>query len=261
MLSPIVDPTRLPPVAHLLWLDARTGSAFAAGHAPGAVRVPIEGWLSASRRPESALDETAYWADAIARLGIGEGTQAIVYDDGKLTDAARVWFILQFFGANAAIADGGWPTVAAVADLPPSATSPRGPFVARPGSGPVGLADRDGLRAAVEGGSATLDVRSRAEFAGTDLRSNARGGHLPGARLAAHVDFMEGTRVKPVAEVRALLAAAGFGPDETVITYCESGARAALIAALAVAAGFTRVSNYYMSYSDWSRDPACPVVS
>jgi hypothetical protein len=36
---------------------------------------------------------------------------AIVYDDGRMTEAARVWFILQYFGATALILNGGWPAI------------------------------------------------------------------------------------------------------------------------------------------------------
>ncbi|MDP1645116.1 MAG: hypothetical protein Q8L71_06385 [Thiobacillus sp.] len=36
---------------------------------------------------------------------------AVVYDDGRMTEAARVWFILQYFGARTAILNGGWPAI------------------------------------------------------------------------------------------------------------------------------------------------------
>ena len=49
--DPVIDPqnTTLP----LRLLDVRDADSFAEGHALGAVRVPIEGWVSAARTQEA----------------------------------------------------------------------------------------------------------------------------------------------------------------------------------------------------------------
>jgi rhodanese-related sulfurtransferase len=122
-------------------LDVRDAGAFAAGHAPGAVRVPIEDWIAAARTPEGDFANTAFWSDAFQSLGLGAGSVAGVYDDGRMTEAARVWFILQYFGVATVILNGGWPAVEA-AGLSGADPDPHDPDLT-PGSGRVGLVDRD----------------------------------------------------------------------------------------------------------------------
>jgi thiosulfate/3-mercaptopyruvate sulfurtransferase len=38
-----------------------------------------------------------------------------------MTNAARVWFILQYFGVKAVILNGGWPVLSSATRLPASA--------------------------------------------------------------------------------------------------------------------------------------------
>jgi len=102
--------------------------------------VPIEDWVSAARTPEGALTNPAYWDGTLAALGLGPGKVAGIHDDGRMTEAARVRFILQYFGLPAVILNGGWPAVreAGLAGAPAASAPP----VLRPGSGPVGLMER-----------------------------------------------------------------------------------------------------------------------
>jgi thiosulfate/3-mercaptopyruvate sulfurtransferase len=68
-------------------------------------------------------------------------------------------------------------------------------------------------------------------------------------------------RLKSAEELNDLLTAAGFKPSERIVTHCDGGGRAALAALAAVRAGYTNVAAYYLSFSDWSRDESCPVVT
>jgi thiosulfate/3-mercaptopyruvate sulfurtransferase len=43
---------------------------------------------------------------------------AVAYDSGGMTNAARVWFILQYYGLKAVILNGGWPVLASASGLP-----------------------------------------------------------------------------------------------------------------------------------------------
>jgi len=40
-----------------------------------------------------------------------------------MTNAARVWFILQYYGLKAVILNGGWPVLASPTGLPPAAAA------------------------------------------------------------------------------------------------------------------------------------------
>jgi thiosulfate/3-mercaptopyruvate sulfurtransferase len=261
--DPFLAPEALARLGRYILLDVRAPDAFEAGHPAGAVRVPIETWEAAARTRETSFDHVAYWERAIGDLGVDGTVPAVLYDDGRLTEAARVWFILQYLGAAAFIVDGGWPAIQGqAAPLAAAAQSPERPatFRARPGSGAVGLVDRQTLKAEIDGEARIFDARTAAEFAGDDLRRNARGGHLPGARLVPHASLLDGGHIKPSAALHRLLTEAGFQPGDHVVTHCDGGGRAALAAAAAVRAGYGDVRVYYLSFADWAKDESCPIV-
>jgi thiosulfate/3-mercaptopyruvate sulfurtransferase len=242
------------------YLDARDQAAFEAGHAPGAVRVPIEAWDAAAKATDTGFEKTAYWNDALKALGIGRSAVAVAYDGGRMTDAARVWFILQYFGIGTVILNGGWPALFAATALPPGGGPSEEKILAAPGAGSAGVVDRETLKRQLDGDAHVFDSRTRAEFTGEDMRNRTRGGHLPGARNLSHVDLMDNGVVRPAPALRAMLEQAGFRPGDHIVTHCEGGGRAALAAAAAVRAGFDDVRVYYLSFADWVRDASCPIV-
>jgi thiosulfate/3-mercaptopyruvate sulfurtransferase len=258
--DPFVDIAQLSSLGAVRYLDARDQASFDAGHAPGAVRAPVDAWDKAAKAGDTGFNKTAYWDDALGALGVGPTTLAVVYDSGRMTDAARVWFILQYFGLRCVIVNGGWPALAAAGGLPESAGPAAGGFHAAPGVGLVGLVDRETLKSQLDGAAHVFDSRTRAEFTGEDKRNRSRGGHLPGARHLSHVDLLDNGVVRPAATLRAMLEQVGFGPGDHIVTHCEGGGRAALAAAAAVRAGFDDVRVYYLSFADWARDESCPIV-
>jgi thiosulfate/3-mercaptopyruvate sulfurtransferase len=262
-------PGELARLAHnAVLLDVRERAAYDEGHVAGALHLPLEEWERASLSEESGLAHDAAWRARIGALGIDGDDTVLVYDSGKMTSAARVWFVLQHFGvARAAVVDGGFPLLAQVAAqgaLPlQSAPSVRTPTTFEPASPAlVGLVDRTQMRLAVERGEAqVLDVRTPAEFRGEDKRKNARGGHLPNAVNVPHTELLDAQgRLRPAEELRSILSAAGFAPGRPVITHCDGGGRAALAALAAARAGYGPVLNYYLSFGDWAKDSTCPVV-
>jgi thiosulfate/3-mercaptopyruvate sulfurtransferase len=258
--DPFVDPAALSSLGPILYLDARDPAAFDAGHAPGAVRVPLEKWDAAIKSADTGFEKTAFWDDAIGSLGVGPAVTAVAYDSGAMTNAARVWFVLQYYGVKCAILNGGWPALASATGLPASEAAWTGSFHASPGAGPVGVIDRATLKQQLDGKAHVFDSRTRAEFTGEDARNRARSGHLPGARHLSHADLMQKGVVHSAPVLRAMLEQVGFGPGDHIVTHCEGGGRAALAAAAAVRAGFDDVRVYYLSFGDWVRDESCPIV-
>jgi thiosulfate/3-mercaptopyruvate sulfurtransferase len=217
--------------------------------------VPIGDWVRHALNSRSGLDDTAYWGAAFRRLGLGPDALTVVVDDGRMTEAARVWFMLQYFGLPAAVLNGG----AGVLDVAPSqAQDYNGQLVLVPGSGSVGLRDRDTLKdelARVQ----VFDARTEAEYLGHDLKGNSRGGHLPGARNLSHADLLEGNRLRPAAAITEMLDAVGLQSGKPIVSHCNGGGRAALAALAAVVAGHSEVNVYYLSFADWAADESCPI--
>jgi len=259
--DPVIEPVALESLGAGLLLDVRDVAPFAADHSANARRVPIETWETAAKSGETSFENVALWERAIAELGVDNRVPALVYDDGRMTEAARVWFILQYFGADAHFVNGGWPAIqrhAGPLAIPDRPAVPE--FRARPGSGPVGLIERRTLKSVLGTDVHIIDARSAAEFAGKDHRRNARGGHLPGARLVPHASLLDAGGLKPARELREIFADAGFAPGDPIVSHRDGGGRAALAAAAAVRAGFGDVRVYYLSFADWAKDESCPIV-
>ena len=259
--DPFVDANALGGLGPVRYLDARDETAFAAGTAPNAVRVASDEWDTAAKAAHVGFGDLGYWEKVIDGLGLGGDTLAAVLDNGGMTNAARVWFMLQHYGARAVIINGGWPAMQGAA-LPPGLPASTVPFRARTDAGSVGLVMRTTLRDELQvvDGAHVLDTRTPKEHSGEDQRKNPRGGRLPGARNVSHTELMTNGIVHAGPVLRGMLEGVGFQQSDRIVTHCEGGGRAALAAAAAVRAGFGNVRVYYHSFSDWSRDDTCPVV-
>ncbi|MBX3396562.1 MAG: sulfurtransferase [Phycisphaerae bacterium] len=252
-------------------LDVRTLDAYDAGHLTRAVHVDPHEWKQASLAADEGIENADEWSRRIGDLGIDANTPVRIYDDGSMNDAARVWFILQLFGVtDATVLNGGWAAIAAAPDNQRPAVSrthhrPKARhFTARPvlKSRPVQIQDRAEVRSAIEDRSVQiLDARTPGEFRGEITHNNPRAGHLPGALNLPHANLMTPDgRLRSPDELAVIFEKAGFVRGRPIVTYCESGGRASIAAIAALHAGFGPVTNYYRSYSDWSRDAACPVI-
>jgi len=217
--------------------------------------VPIADWVRHALKSRSGLDDDAYWLEAFTRLGLGPDALTVVIDDGRMTEAARVWFMLQYFGLPAAVLNGG---VDALDMSPQQAPEYIGQLVLVPGSGSVGLRDRNTLKDELDRVQ-IFDARTQAEYRGEDLKGNSRGGHLPGARNLSHADLLDGTRLKQAATIARMLDETGLDGDEPIVSHCNGGGRAALAALAAMVSGRSSVSVYYLSFADWAADESCPI--
>lgn len=256
--DPVIEPDALLGRGPFRLLEAISSEGVARADI---ARVPLEVWEAAAKSGETSFENAAYWERAIAALGIDGSVPAVVFDDGRLTEAARVWFILQYFGAEAFILNRGWPAIKDRDDVrgivPGAGTAS---FKARPGSRSVGLVDRQTLKAELDANVRIFDARTAGEFAGEDLRRNSRGGHLPGARLLPHANLLDAGGLRPADELQQLLTDAGFQSGDHIVTHCDGGGRAALAAAAAVRAGYQDVRAYYLSFADWAKDESCAIV-
>ncbi|MDX2146371.1 MAG: rhodanese-like domain-containing protein [Planctomycetota bacterium] len=275
----------------IIILDVRDQASYDAGHLPRAVHVDYERWAHLSMDEPTGLKHDDAWRVRIGKLGVSADSDVIIYDDGKMTNAARIWFILQHFGVRRVrVVNGGFPLIdhevkfgklrlstdhephERVTFKPmstgdntamdgqagmPQALQPQGD------EGEVKLIERQELFAAMQRGDVqVLDTRSREEFEGREQRKNPRGGHLPGARNIPHAEFLDQRgRLRSPEELDALLSQAGFVKGKPIATHCESGGRSSLAALAAARAGYRPVLNYYLSFGDWAKDWTCPVVA
>jgi thiosulfate/3-mercaptopyruvate sulfurtransferase len=127
-----------------------------------------------------------------------------------------------------------------------------GPLTVRPN--PEIFVDAAWVRAHLASPSTKiLDVRSPQEW---------NSGHVPNATLILWQDLyadVKTQKLKSPEDIRALLAKAGVGPGQEVVTYCAVGMRASLMAWAVQSVGLP-VKIYIGSWQDWSRDSNNPIA-
>src|SRR5205807_8062770 len=98
---------------------------YAAGHVPGAVYLsPVA--IRKADRPPSFLPTPQEFESLMATLGIGDQTRVVVYDERGGIYAARLWWILNYFGhPNVALMNGGWVKWTVEGRATPSDNTPR----------------------------------------------------------------------------------------------------------------------------------------
>jgi thiosulfate/3-mercaptopyruvate sulfurtransferase len=245
--------------------DYNAHDDYAAGHLPGAVYVRLQQDLASPEGPvHFALPTPERFAEAMSRLGIGDETRVVAYDDQGGHFASRFWLCMTYYGHSAFhILDGGltkWlaegrPVVTAVPQPAPAKFTPR---VAEPGLR-VGA---DQVLAAIGAPATTiLDVRREAEFRGEEVRAK-RGGRIPSAVHALWQDNLnwDGDRIfKQPTAIAERYHGLGIPREQRIIAYCQGGVRAAHSALSLLLAGYPNVSVYDGSWDDWGNREDLPI--
>lgn len=254
--------------ADAILLDVRSRADYEAGHVRGARWLDLGEWMKLAKSGNDGLDHFKQWQSRISAVGIGSEDTVRVYDDGAMTEAARVWFILQHFDVErAVVVNGGFRAMKAALPADEIESGPPKPVTTSTQSWPnrtggkVELRSREDVRRCMTAKEAKiLDSRTPAEYRGDDLRTNKRGGHIPGAVNLSHTELLNADgQLKSAAELRALFEKAGLKPGDHIIAHCQSGGRSSLAALALVEAGYSNVANYYLSFSDWAADESCPL--
>ena len=243
-------------------LDARAKNAFDENRVPAARWVDAAAWAKAFGSGKDA----AAWSRRIGNLGIDGDSKVVVYDSSSARDAARIWWILRYWGvADVRLLNGGWKGWK-VAGFPIEADKPQTPtpttFQATPQS--KRLATKGQLLAALDDKSLQIvDARSEAEFCGIDKRTNKRAGAIPGAKHLEWIDLIDKKtqRFKTPTQLRTLFQKAGIELELPTATHCQSGGRAAVMVFAMELMGATDVSNYYASWGEWGNADDTPIVA
>lgn len=232
---------------------------YEAGHVPGAVYVDLDTELAAppgagGRHP---LPDPESFVATMRRCGVDGERPVVVYDAIGGRSAARLWWLLRYYGhGDVRMLDGGWQAWESAGLVPERgvvAPDP-GDFVGEPGALPVVDAAGVGEVAVL------LDARAPERFRGEVEPVDPVAGHIPGARNVptdANLDA-DGRFLSPSA-LREVYAEA-LGAEGEVAVYCGSGVTAAhdlfALSLIGVDAAL-----YPGSWSEWVTDPARPVAT
>lgn len=248
------------------YLTGRQGrDAYLGGQIPGAVFVDLDAVTGegAGRHP---LPPKQQFQDEMRRAGVSASTRVVVYDDAGGSIAARLWFLLGWFGHGAqAVLDSGlqgWgqPLETAVPIVPPGDFKARAPRRSR-------ILDFEQVQRLSKpgrsrSGRVLLDARVGERYRGEHEPIDPKKGHIPGAVSAPWVDNLDAdARFKSPAELRRRYEALGVdGNGGGAVVYCGSGVNACHDLLALEIAGITDVRLYAGSWSDWSHRDA-PVAT
>lgn len=261
------DPTvQVVDVRSYLMEPNRGREEYLAEHISGAVFMSLDHDLARppydgpGRHPIPAPEA---FAAAAGRSGIGPDTLVVAYDAGGGAWAARLWWLLRYFGhEQVALLDGGWQAWQA-AGLPTvvgAETAPAATFTAQPRPAMVVDADAvDDLRTRSE--AVVIDARAAERYQGLTEPIDRKAGHVPGAHnVPFATNLNPDMTFKSPDHLREQYAAVGADTAETVVCYCGSGVTAAHdIFALRLLGIDAKL--YEGSWSDWSNDPERPVAT
>ena len=222
----LVDPDWL--AAHLndanvVVVDCDVDAAYNRGHIPGSVVVPD----NFEKDPDTGrvhLMNPEQFQAMCQRLGIGDDTLVISYDNSQSLYAARLWWALNTYGhGDVKVLNGGWRGwIAAGHDVGLERPAPAQGVTFTPNRDESLLVKVDELKEACNLDDAVIwDVRSDGEWDGSEPRGNQRAGHIPGAVHLEWFNVMDRQthRFRPANEIRQLLANHGITPDKEVYTY------------------------------------------
>ncbi len=238
-------------------------SDYDAGHIPGAHFLAVDDVAVTRRRLKFELPSPAELAKLFGGLGVGDDARVVLYDERGGLLAARAYWTLDYLGHGdrAALLDGGlekWrseerPVTPVVRPIRPARFTPK---VNRKVLAQLADIRRYSRANANQPSSvALIDARPAEEYAGkTKVEMLARGGHIPGATnlyWQQLIESKDNPQLKPVPDMRRILAAAGATPGKKVVTYCRTGVQAAFVYFVAKYLGYD-AALYDGSAQEWN---------
>jgi thiosulfate/3-mercaptopyruvate sulfurtransferase len=195
-------------------------------------------------------------------LGISDDSRIVVYyGDDWVSPATRVVFSLDWagLGGRTSLLNGGmkaWKRAGGkvTAERPAIRRGRLSPLRTRPL-----VVDAAWVRAhSADPGNRLVDARAPIFYDGPP-HSDQRAGHIPGARNVPFNEVADDSLLwRSEQELRALFAAAGVQPGDTVVAYCHIGQQATAVLFAARTLGHP-VRLYDGSFQDWSRRSELPV--
>lgn len=242
--------------------DAR--AEYEAGHIPGAVFMDLAALVDPLSPVPAALPKPEMFASRMQKLGIGDGSRIVLYDDSDVKTSSRAWYMLTIFGAtNVAILDGGlakWKAEGRPLERGKREHKDRH-YTAWEDTGKV--RSKAEMLANIESKSEqVVDARDAGRFSGEvpDFRPGVPSGHIPGSLNLPFYDLYnpDGT-FKDKEGIRAAFENIGIDLDKPITTTCGGGVTAAVLCfALHLLGKDKDVALYDGSWSEWAVDPDTP---
>ena len=258
----IVSPEKLlTQQANVLVVDARSVESYETGHIDGAVSFPVE-WTFEEKSVDGTIVNPAKAQAILRKLGIETTTPVVIYDNGTMMDAARLFWMLEVYGIKKVqVLDGGYAAWSSLG-LPQSLDQP-----VRQSSQYVANIDHHRIATKLTTLAATqnpqqviVDARSPSDYMGKTSTAK-RYGHIPTALSIPATSNVANTETQgatflPAERLEQVYAQ--LPKSSRVILYCAIG-RVSSSNYLALRSLGYDVANYDASWQQWGNDVSLPI--
>lgn len=239
---------------------------YSMSHIPGAIYAHLDRHLSGPVTPHTGrhpLPEPNRFVQQLSTWGVDSQKQVVVYDSLSGEFAARLWWLLNYYGhSQVAVLNGGFTQWEAEGRPTRSGIEKSRPSTFIPTLHPELLVTtREVERIHQDPEYLLIDARAPARFAGREEPIDPVAGHIPGAVNRFHGNNLspDGTILSPEVLMQEFRHLIGNRQPQNVIVYCGSGVTSChhVLAMYRAGIGFPRL--YAGSWSEWIRDPSHPI--
>jgi len=245
-------------------------NAYRSGHIPGAHYLDMEKDLAGDKNRTSGrhpLPDAEVFAQKMRDCGVNQDTLIVCYDDQRLAGAARLWWLLNYFGhRNTKVLNGGlnaWQKSDLSISTAEPDKAPLGNFIAKPNADMQTSQER--LLADIEMGqdlrAPLIDSREAPRFQGKEEPIDPIAGHIPGALNYPWQGVTNGDGTIKAVELQQQRWATLNDHPDGITVYCGSGVTASVNLFSMQLAGIENGKLYAGSWSQWCAEPDNPIVT
>ena len=241
-------------------IDFRKHKEYQKGHIKNAINIWRTAIVDSSFPYDGMKASRAQLEELFSRLGIQSDDTLVVYDDNGLCEAARFWWVLQFYNfKNVKLLNGGLTTLqnAGKSFTKEETRYATSMFNFKKGTNPSFIATKEQIKKAITNASVILDTRTTTEFTGKQLKKGAfQAGKISGSILidwANAINYNGDKKIKSTTALTKIYGKLLQNKNDTLYVYCHSGVRSAHTTfILTQLLNYKHVLNYDGSWTEWS---------
>jgi thiosulfate/3-mercaptopyruvate sulfurtransferase len=234
-------------------VSVRKASNYKKSHLKNAVNIDLKKLVS-NTPPEGFLHKPAELAKIFGSKGIDGKNLIVIYDDGKMKYAGRLYWIFKYLGVkNVKVLNRNLKTWKAARLMITKSPTKIKPTTFTPKIDQSIYVDIAWMKTHYKDANVVLiDVRPLDQYNGTSTKPLSKG-HIPGAKNMNYEKITNGLNgLKSKAEIKALSEEVGATTGKTIVLYCGSSTRAGIVyLAFKTILGYPNVKVYEGAYNEW----------